>query len=343
MCLVYCAVCWIHITNRTRRNQLCQSEIQNLGFSAIRNEDVRGFDVAMDDPLLMRRVQSGGNLNADVEQKKRRQGSLIGDTVAQGPALQQRHYEERLAFVVSELVKQADIDMVQSGNCSGFPFESLQSFGIGSEFFGKKLQRNPTTQFEILGFVNESHTATAHDLEHAIVGDLLADQIRTCGRIQPRGYLGVRHLLDRSHKPIPAFGHGFYVLPPAVPHAQEFPQDEDVLVEVAFLDEGFRPDPLHQLVFFHQASGAFYQDEQSLRHLRGHRHRRAIAHQDALFRVQPKRAKRIEMLSLQAHRGRKTSSITFPELRKDCKTPVRLRCLANRDAGHSGNPARRRF
>jgi hypothetical protein len=38
------------------RNQLRQSKIENLDFSAIRNKDVRRLDVAMDDALLMRRV-----------------------------------------------------------------------------------------------------------------------------------------------------------------------------------------------------------------------------------------------------------------------------------------------
>jgi len=50
---------------RRRDAELCQAEIENLDGSATSQKDVRGFDVAMNDLLGMRRIQSLGNLNCD--------------------------------------------------------------------------------------------------------------------------------------------------------------------------------------------------------------------------------------------------------------------------------------
>ena len=52
-----------NLAGRTHcRCDLGQTEIQHLGVSALGHKDVGGLDVAMDDPLGMRGVQSIGNL-----------------------------------------------------------------------------------------------------------------------------------------------------------------------------------------------------------------------------------------------------------------------------------------
>ena len=48
--------------------QFCQTEIQNLGLAAIRHEDIRRLDVAMDDALRVRRIQRVSDLDGEVEQ-----------------------------------------------------------------------------------------------------------------------------------------------------------------------------------------------------------------------------------------------------------------------------------
>src|SRR6202158_1634309 len=154
--------------------------------------------------------------------------------------------------------------MVQSRCGPRFSLESLQSPGVATELFGKKLQSYAAAQFEVLGFVNQTHAAAAHNLQYAIVRDFLADQ--TCGSESARlqGDLGMSHLVDRRYKAVTAFGDGFDVLAATVPLAQQLAQNKDVLVEVSFLDKGVGPDPLDQVVFVHQATGAFDQQEKGL-------------------------------------------------------------------------------
>ena len=48
-----------------RRRNLRQSKVQNLGVSALGDEDVRRLDVAMNDAFGVRRVQRIGNLDGE--------------------------------------------------------------------------------------------------------------------------------------------------------------------------------------------------------------------------------------------------------------------------------------
>ena len=48
---------------------LRQPEIENLRLTSIRDEDVRGLDVPMDDALRMCRVESVGDLDAQIEHR----------------------------------------------------------------------------------------------------------------------------------------------------------------------------------------------------------------------------------------------------------------------------------
>src|SRR5271166_4275487 len=115
----------------------------------------------MDDALLMRRVESVGDLNRDVEQAVGREGSPFRDTVAQRFPFQQWHHQKRLARMLSEFMDRADIGMIQSGGGARFPFKSLHRLGIVSKLFGKKLDSNAAAQPEIFRLVNHAHAATA--------------------------------------------------------------------------------------------------------------------------------------------------------------------------------------
>ena len=48
--------------------QLGEPEVENLGVAGARDEDVRRLDVAVHDPLLVRRRQRLGHLGAELQQ-----------------------------------------------------------------------------------------------------------------------------------------------------------------------------------------------------------------------------------------------------------------------------------
>jgi hypothetical protein len=64
------------------QRDFCQPEIENLGLTSIRHEDVCGLDVPMDDALRMGRIQRIGDLDAQTEHRLSLQ-RLAGDPVSE--------------------------------------------------------------------------------------------------------------------------------------------------------------------------------------------------------------------------------------------------------------------
>ena len=53
--------------------------------------------------------------------------------------------------------------------------ESLLGFGVASEIRREEFQRDRAVELEVLGFVDNTHSATAELLEDLVVGNGLAD------------------------------------------------------------------------------------------------------------------------------------------------------------------------
>ena len=88
-----------------------EAKIQNLRLPAFHQKYIRRLDVAMHDSLGMRRIQSAGNLNSDLQQLAQL-GGLPGDKMFKRLAFQQLHGDERSPFELSNVVNRADIRMV---------------------------------------------------------------------------------------------------------------------------------------------------------------------------------------------------------------------------------------
>ena len=68
-------------------------------------------------------------------------------------------------------------------------------------------------------------------------------------------------LPDCCHKPIAPAGNCFYELHSARRFAQSLSEQGNVLGQIAFLDEGVRPYPLHQIVFFDYVTTLLHERE----------------------------------------------------------------------------------
>ncbi len=96
--------------------ELHQSEIEDLAYALIGNEDVRRLDVAMDDALLVRGLQPVANLNPDVQQFVERKRSLacgVRQAVPQSLPFQQLHNHEGPSLMFAEFVDRADVGMIK--------------------------------------------------------------------------------------------------------------------------------------------------------------------------------------------------------------------------------------
>ena len=145
--------------------QLGKAEVQHLQLPAIRNEYVRGFNVAVDDTFRVRGVERICELDTPLHQaiQRHRPGS---QAAVQSLALQQFHGDERLLMLVLKpgffhRIDRADVGMVQSRRSAGLKQETIQSVLITRELRRKKLQRHPAPQVEVFGAVDNSHSAAA--------------------------------------------------------------------------------------------------------------------------------------------------------------------------------------
>jgi len=106
-----------------------QAEVEDLDAAVGRNEDVGGFQVAVEDAGLMRGAEAVGNRRTDLGSLAPAEGPAP-EPLTQRFALQQLCCHERPALVVPKLVDLEDVRVGELGNRLGFGFEASEPLGI---------------------------------------------------------------------------------------------------------------------------------------------------------------------------------------------------------------------
>lgn len=141
-----------HDDLRTGR-ELCEPEVEDLGVAALRDEDVGGLDIAMNDALAVRRVERVGDLHAQIADLTRRQ-RLGGDEMLERLPLQPLHDHEVPAVVGADVVDGADVRVVQRRGGARLALKALDRLRIGGQFLRKDLQRDTAAETGIFGFIH---------------------------------------------------------------------------------------------------------------------------------------------------------------------------------------------
>ena len=130
--------------SRRARTEFGETEIQNLGLPLLGDKNIRRLDVAMDDALAMRRVQTLADLNGQVEQLLEFQRGFprtrSRDHLPQRFTLQQFHYDEWILFVFFDFMNGANVGMVQRRCRTRFALKPMQGGRIARQFFGQEFQ-----------------------------------------------------------------------------------------------------------------------------------------------------------------------------------------------------------
>ena len=87
---------------------------------------------------------------------------------------QQFHHDEGLPFELVNFVDDADVGVIEARGGPGLALKALQGHGVADQFRGEKLQRDASTQSEIQGAIDDSHTAATQFLLDPIVRNSLA-------------------------------------------------------------------------------------------------------------------------------------------------------------------------
>ena len=102
----------------------------------LRDEDVLGLDVAVDDPLLVRRGEAVRDLDGVVDGLLRRQGRA--ELLAERFALQKLRDDERAALVRADVVDDEDVGVIELGGGASFLLEARKAVGIRGEAAGER-------------------------------------------------------------------------------------------------------------------------------------------------------------------------------------------------------------
>ena len=139
-----------------------------------RRQVIHGFEQGADD--FIGRPYDTEEFLARVKAQHFRDGQgTSGNPVFEQHSFQKLHRNEGALLVPADLIDRTDIRMVQGGRRARFPPKSIERLAICRQFVGQKFKSDKPAQFQILRFVNDTHTATANFLENAVVGNRLAN------------------------------------------------------------------------------------------------------------------------------------------------------------------------
>src|SRR5579864_1341482 len=73
------------------------------------------------------------------------------------------------------VVNRADIRMIERRCGAGFTLQPFEGLAVTGKFVGQEFERHQTPQFNVLGFVDDTHAASSEFLEDAVVRDGLVN------------------------------------------------------------------------------------------------------------------------------------------------------------------------
>ena len=144
---------------------LGQPEVENLDLSVAQQKHVLGFQVAMDDPLLVGGGEAACNLDGRIGRTRNRHRPGRG-RLPQRLASEELHDEVVPPLVHARVVDLENVRVGQRGNRFGFPLESRAPVGISRERLGQDFDRDAAIEARIEGAVDLPHAAlTDHGLD----------------------------------------------------------------------------------------------------------------------------------------------------------------------------------
>ena len=156
--------CWLH--------RLRQPEVQHLHGAVLADFDVGRLQIAMDDPLLVRRFEGFGDLLRDRQRLVKRDRSAR-DALREILALDQLHHEGLHAVGVLQPVDRGDVRMIQRGEDFRFALKARQAVGVGCQRRWEDLDGDLTLQLRVrrpIDFPHPTHAELRGDFVDAEAG-----------------------------------------------------------------------------------------------------------------------------------------------------------------------------
>ena len=120
-----------------------QAEVEKLDVAILGDHDVRGFEIAMSDPVAVR-VRKGLGYGHGVSEPFLEGENLTRNGLVECLALEQLHHEKWGSLVLTNLVDDRDVGMRERGGGLGLPLESQTPLRVGGEGRRQDLDRDVT-------------------------------------------------------------------------------------------------------------------------------------------------------------------------------------------------------
>jgi len=153
---------------------LSQPKVKDLDLAFRGNLDVGGFQVTVDDPLLVGLLHSLCDLKGNLEGFLNRNGTL-GDPVCQCWAFDQLQHQCLGSPSILNAVDLTDIGVTEGSKNLSFPLEPPHPLAVRGKPLGQDLQSHVPVQLGIGGPVHHTHTAFADLLQNLVMANGRSD------------------------------------------------------------------------------------------------------------------------------------------------------------------------
>jgi hypothetical protein len=138
-------------------------------------EDVVGFDVAVNQSERMDGGERGGDLHADGDGVDGVKPLAAIEDIAQG-AVEQGHHEIEVGPLLAVVLDGHDIGVRELADEGGLVLEALDVLGIGGEHRGQDLDRDVAVVGHVASTVDLGHAADIEQVQQQIIAESLASE-----------------------------------------------------------------------------------------------------------------------------------------------------------------------
>ena len=148
----------------------CKPKVQHLDGPVAADLNVRWFEIAVDDPLLMRGLQRLRNLAGDRQGITDRDRST-SDLLCEVLTFNKFHDQRTHGTGFFEAVDMRDVRVVQGGENLRFPLESSEPLGIAGKGLGECLDSDIAFKARVASLVDLTHAARADHGDNFVRAD----------------------------------------------------------------------------------------------------------------------------------------------------------------------------
>ena len=149
-----------------------EAEVAEVDLVVGAEQDVRGLDVAVDEPRVVRGVQRVGDMGHERRRVLRRERPGGGDTLAQIVAVDEPHGDVRPSVALAVVVDRDDVGVLDRRRRTRLAQEALANARIAEQPGRDDLQRDGTVETQLRGLVDDAHAPATGDAFDPVAGEL---------------------------------------------------------------------------------------------------------------------------------------------------------------------------